>query len=352
MTRFSTKQNTIKLLALLAAAAVGLYILPVSVPLIAAFITSLLLAPLVKLLQTKFSIAQKLSVMIVFIMFIVFIGLSTYFITTKVVAEAAQLIQNIPQYISEINTAWNTIQKDIIDASDKMPKAVTEVVNTQIQTALNDISATIGDFFSIENITNFVKGIPNHLVSFLVFIIALFLFLIDLPKIRAGAYSMMKETTAEKVQFMTARLSNVVIGFLKAQFLVSVIIFIVSLIGLLFIKPQFAIVMSLIIWVIDFIPILGSIIILAPWSAFDFITGNTTTGMQLAILAAILLIIRRTVEPKVMGAHIGLSPLATLIAMYLGLKLFGFLGFFIGPLILIAFTAAKEAGLITWRIKI
>lgn len=352
MTRFFTKKNTIKLLFILILIVASYYILPVSVPLIAAFFTSLLLAPLVELLQSKFSFSQKLSVMTVFIVFIAFFSFSTYFITTKVITEAAQIIQNGPEYMNEINAAWNTIEKDMIDASEHLPKALTDAVSNQVQTTLNYISNEIGNFITIENVTNFVKGIPNYLVSFLVFLIALFLFLNDLPKITANMYSMLKEKTAEKVHFMSSRLSNVVFGFLKAQFLVSIIIFIVSLVGLLLIKPEVAIFMSLVIWVIDFIPIIGSIVILAPWSIFDLITGDITSGVQLAILAAILLIIRRTVEPKVMGAHIGLSPLATLIAMYLGLKLLGLLGFIIGPLILIAFTAASEADLIKINFKL
>ncbi|WP_042349057.1 sporulation integral membrane protein YtvI [Bacillus massiliigorillae] len=352
MTRFFTKQNIIKLLIILLLIVACYYILPVSVPLLVAFFTSLLLAPLVKMLQNKFSFSQKLSVMTVFIVFIAFIGFSSYVITTKVVTEVAQIVQNAPEYMNEINAAWNKIEKDMVDASEHLPKAVTDAISSQVQTTLDYISSEIGNFITIENVTNFVKEIPNYLVSFLVFLIALFLFLIDLPKITVGLYSMLKEKTAEKVHFMSSRLSSVVFGFLKAQFLVSIIIFVVSLAGLLLIKPEVAVFMSLVIWVIDFIPIIGSIVILAPWSIFDLITGDTSSAAQLAILAAILLIIRRTVEPKVMGAHIGLSPLATLIAMYLGLKILGLLGFIIGPLILIAFTAAREADLIKINFKI
>ncbi len=162
----------------------------------------------------------------------------------------------------------------------------------------------------------------------------------------------MTKETAEKVSFMNRRLSSVVLGFFKAQFLVSIIIFVVTLIGLLLIMPQVAVIMSLIIWLVDFIPIIGSIAILGPWSVFAFISGNTFLGVQLAVLAIILLAIRRTVEPKVMGQHIGLSPLATLIAMFLGIKLLGLLGFILGPLFLIAFNSAKEAGIIKWNTKI
>ena len=207
-------------------------------------------------------------------------------------------------------------------------------------------------FINIDNLKALLTYIPNFLISFLVYLIALFLFLLELPSLRQGVYSHLKERTADKVHFMTSRLSYVVFGFLKAQFLVSVIIFIVALIGLLFITPEYAIVMSAIIWLIDFIPLIGSIVILAPWSIFHLATGNIALGTQLAVLAVILLIIRRTVEPKVMGSHIGLSPLSTLIAMYLGLKLFGFMGFVIGPLLLIGFNSAKEAGIIKLKFKI
>src|SRR5690606_15462854 len=118
------------------------------------------------------------------------------------------------------------------------------------------------------------------------------------------------------------------------------------------IAPEYALVMSLIIWIVDFIPILGSIIVLTPWFIYMFIVGDIVQGTQLAILALVLLVIRRTVEPKVMGTQIGLSPLATLIAMFIGLQLIGFLGFFIGPLLVILFTSAREAGIIKMEFKV
>src|SRR5699024_6328123 len=95
--------------------------------------------------------------------------------------------------------------------------------------------------------------------------------------------------------------------------------------------------------------IIGSIIILGPWSLFMFLSGDTVLGVKLAILAIILLAIRRIVEPKVMGQQIGLSPLATLIDMLLGLKMFGVIGFIIGPLFVIAFNSATETGVIKWK---
>ncbi len=328
------------------------FILPVSVPLIVAFVTALFLHPIVKWLRKKTKLNQQLAVLCVFLLFLLFIGASGYFVTTKVVTEIIKLVENAPLYINEITRAWLNIEKDFANAAKDMPKEVVNEISNQIQSFLNKTRNDLVAYVNIDTVKSLLTNIPNYLVSFLVYLIALFLFLLELPRLRKGMYSFLTEKTAQKVQFMTSRLSFVIFGFFKAQFLVSIIIFVVSLIGLLFIKPEVALIMSLIIWIIDFIPIIGSIVILGPWALFYLITGDISHGTQLAVLAAVLLIIRRTVEPKVMGSHIGLSPLATLIAMYLGLKLLGILGFVIGPLLLIAFNSAKEAGIIKMNFKI
>ncbi|WP_423409927.1 sporulation integral membrane protein YtvI [Heyndrickxia sp. MSNUG] len=348
---FTKRFIIITLIVMLVAAALYV-ILPVSIPLIVALITALFLEPAVVYFQNKFKIGRRLSVLGIFLLFVLLMVVTGYFLTTTAVTEAIDLIENTPVYINEVTNAWYKAENSFVEAANDLPKEVVIEISDRAEEFLTKLKNDMIAFININNLKALLTYIPNFLISFLVYLIALVLFLLELPALRQGVYSHLTEKTADKVHFMTSRLSYVVFGFLKAQFLVSVIIFIVSLIGLLFIAPEYAIVMSAIIWVIDFIPLIGSIVILAPWSIFHLATGNIALGTQLAVLAVILLIIRRTVEPKVMGSHIGLSPLSTLIAMYLGLKLFGILGFIIGPLILIGFNSAKEAGIIKMKFKI
>ncbi|MFT9600797.1 sporulation integral membrane protein YtvI [Mesobacillus sp.] len=352
MSGIFTKRTIIIALITIAVAAILYIILPVSIPLIAALITALFLEPAVVYFQKRFKSGRRLAVLAIFLLFVLLIMVAGYFLTTTAVTEAIDLIDNTPVYINEITNAWYKAENSFVEAANDLPREVVTEISNRAEDFLNKLKNDMIAFINIDNLKALLTYIPNFLISFLVYLIALFLFLLELPALRQGVYSHLTERTADKVHFMTSRLSYVVFGFLKAQFLVSVIIFIVALIGLLFITPEYAIVMSAIIWLIDFIPLIGSIVILAPWSIFHLATGNIALGTQLAVLAVILLIIRRTVEPKVMGSHIGLSPLSTLIAMYLGLKLFGFMGFVIGPLLLIGFNSAKEAGIIKFKFKI
>ncbi len=330
----------------------AVYILPLSVPLIVALITALFLEPAVRLLQAKASLKRHLSVLITFLLFLFILGLSAYFISTKVITEIVQIAQNTPMYINEINNLWLQMKINLTHAAQNLPPGFVDEASRQVDDFLNKLRVDLASYLNIENVKSLITNIPNFLVSFIVYLIALFLFMLDLPKLKDNFYSHLTDKTADKVQFMSSRLSHVVFGFCKAQFLVSVLIFIVTLIGLFIIAPEIALVMSFVIWIIDLIPIIGSIVILAPWALFHLAAGNVALGTKLAILAAVLLIIRRTVEPKIMGSHIGLSPLSTLITMFLGLQLFGILGFIIGPLALIAFNSAREAGIIKTNFKL
>ncbi|APH05378.1 sporulation integral membrane protein YtvI [Bacillus weihaiensis] len=352
MTTFFNKRTILTIVTIIIIGIIGFFILPISVPLIVAFVTALFLEPAIKLLQHRAKLNRQLSVLFVFLLFVVLIGVSGYILTTKVIGEVVQIVDNAPSYINEITKVWENFQDDLTTTTKDLPQFIVNEISDQVTNFLQTARTDLTSYVNIDNIKALFTNIPNYLVNLIVYLIALFLFMLELPRLKLKFYSYLTQKTAEKVAFMTSRLNFVVMGFIKAQFLVSVIIFVTTFIGLLFIAPEIALIMSLIIWIIDVIPLIGSIIIMGPWSLYHLITGDVTLAAKLGILTVILLVIRRTIEPKVMGTHIGLSPLSTLISMYLGLKLFGVLGFFIGPMLLIVYNSAREAGIIKIKFKI
>ncbi|WP_255485305.1 sporulation integral membrane protein YtvI [Sporosarcina sp. BP05] len=352
MSKWLTKRNLIITLTLIFIILASVFILPVSLPIILALLTALIIDPVVKLTEKKFKWNRKVSVISVFIFILAIITSLLYFTVTQLIGKIIDLTQAAPGYFNSLSGVWISSQSKLLQYTSGMPEEIVIGVQKEFRNVFESIRESILNLLSYEKIMSLMTEIPNFLVSFIVFIIALFLFMLELPELKKLLFRHLTTSTAEKVRFMITRLNSVIFGFLKAQLLVSLIILAVTFVGLLLIIPKYAIVMSLVIWIIDVIPILGSIIILAPWSLYMFISGDVATGTQLAILAAVLLIIRRTVEPKVMGSQIGLSPLPTLIAMFIGLKLFGFLGFFIGPLVVILFTTAREAGIIKLNFRI
>lgn len=352
MAKWFTKQNFIILLSIIAAILVFIFIIPVSLPIIFALITAMLIDPLVRLVERQFKWTRQIAVISVFIFILAIISSIMYFTVTRLIGKIIELAEAAPGYFNTLSGLWIDMQNKLLHFTAGMPLEVIEAAEKEFKNVFDSIRISILELLSYEKITALLTEIPNFLVSLIVFIIALFLFMLELPELKKVIARSLTESTEEKVRFMVKKLNSILFGFIKAQFLVSLIIFTVSLIGLFIIKPEYAVIMSVIIWIVDLIPILGSIIILAPWALYYFVSGDVGTGTQLTILAIVLLVIRRTVEPKVMGSQIGLKPLPTLIAMFIGLKLFGFIGFFLGPIIVILFTTAREAKIIRFNLKI
>lgn len=333
----------------------GLFVLywylPAFMPLILALVTALILEPLIQFIQKILRLKHRLSaVIMVFIFFVCLIGALFYLAITKLINEALKFVNRLPYYISQITfyveQAIDRLNETIAD----LPQPLIDEISKQNVLVINKANELSQQALAL--LASWAQGIPNLIIWIIIYLITLFLISKDLPRYKLSFYNMFNAETAEKVRYMSQRLSRVFTGFLKAQFLVSIVIFIVSYIGLLIISPKNALLMSFIIWVIDVIPIVGSIVILAPWATFALLSGATSKSIQLMILALILLIIRRILEPKVMGDHIGLKPLPTLLGIYLGYTFLGLVGLIAGPLIIITIRSAKEAGLIRFDFKI
>jgi sporulation integral membrane protein YtvI len=122
-------------------------------------------------------------------------------------------------------------------------------------------------------------------------------------------------------------------GYIKSQLILMIITFVVLSIGLIIIGMPWPIPIALVISILDIMPIVGSGIVMVPWSIINFIKGNADTGIQLAILYVILSISRQIIEPKIVGDQIGIRPLYTFAATILGSLVLGPIGVVVGPMI-------------------
>lgn len=82
---------------------------------------------------------------------------------------------------------------------------------------------------------------------------------------------------------------------------------------------------------VDALPVFGAGLILLPYTGFFVITGQHGNAAILAIAYMGCVVIRQTMEPRMIGKKVGVSPLLTILSMYAGYRLFGVTGFLLGP---------------------
>ena len=111
---------------------------------------------------------------------------------------------------------------------------------------------------------------------------------------------------------------------------------------------SYPLLISIVICLIDALPILGAGAVLLPWAGISFILGDIKLGIALILIYLLVLSVRQMLEPKLISQNIGVHPLVTLISMYSGFKFFGVMGFLIGPVVMIilknVFSTALEIG--------
>ena len=143
-------------------------------------------------------------------------------------------------------------------------------------------------------------------------------------------------------------------GYLKAEAILILVSFIISLVGLYIFKfvgmnVKYPLLIALGIGFVDALPILGSGSVMAPWAVMEALNGDIQLGVAIIVLWIIMSIVRQFLEPKIVSGKIGIHPIFTLIAMYTGFKVIGVMGMLVGPIILIilksVFASVLEEGI-------
>lgn len=327
--------------------AIGYFLFPIFLPFLVALVIAIVFDPLIIDLQRKLKVKRHISSIIVLTVFFVAVFFLIYTSISSLVKETIEFAKEVPSAVQSL-IMDNDKVKDMYDGlSDETKSFISDATTTLAQKGTELGSKFAGNIFGV------VKEFPAYFVAFIVFIVAVYIISIELPKLKPKFLSSFQNgESREKIELTLDKLKTSIVGFLKSQILLSLLTFVITLIGLLIIRTEYAIVMSLVVVVVDLLPILGTGSVLVPWAIYFIVVGNVPQGVGLIILFLFITIFRKIVEPKLIGASIGLSPLLTLISLYVGFELMGILGMILGPILAIVFLALKESGMIKFSFKV
>lgn len=84
--------------------------------------------------------------------------------------------------------------------------------------------------------------------------------------------------------------------------------------------------------ILDALPFVGTGIVLVPLSLAQLFQGRYALAVVCIVLYVACIFLREFLEPKLIGQRIGVKPIAILISLYAGIRLFGIWGIIKGPL--------------------
>ncbi|MBO9130749.1 sporulation integral membrane protein YtvI [Bacillus sp. 165] len=326
-------------------------LLPYSLPIVFALLTAVFLDGIVRLFQHKFGFRRIYAVLSTFLLYLASLALLSYFLVNTIFQQLLTLSKKLPAFSTELymTVIVPTISK-WKDYSETLPGNVLYSIERNLENAVNSLDTYVRAL--VEYIIGFATTIPAFLLEFLIYLVALFLISLELPRLKEKVEAHLNEETKKKLYLVASQLSKAGVGFIKAQIFLSLLTFVMAYIGLWFLNVPYTALLSLLIVVVDILPILGTGSVLVPWAVVAILQGHEHLGIGLIVMFIIITIIRRTVEPKVMSSNMGISPLAALVSLYIGFKILGFIGLFLGPTLVILYDALKNAGVIKFKFKI
>lgn len=331
-----------------------LWLFRISYPFWIAAILVWMFYPLIRLLREKIRLPNTLAVIVTLLLTIsAMLGTLTG-IVFLIIFGVRRLSEFVPQWIettfADLQVFFNEnifpVWQQFTGAMDSLTPEQQDAVGGGITTVGSRLAASFaeGGQGLTEALTSILILVPTSIVVIFFVFIAFYFIGKDWERIFNYFYlhipsAMMKKSKAFKTMFQYR-----VFGFLRAQVLLMLIASLIVLIGLAVLQVENAVTIAMIIGVAEILPYLGSGTILIPWMLYMFFTGSATMGIGLAVVYAVTVMIRQAIEPKVLSSSMNLNALAVLISLFVGFQLFGVIGVFAGPFLLVIIVILKDIG--------
>ena len=314
------------------------HVLILVMPFIIGFLVALLLRPVIKVVSDKFHIPNKIAAVV--LVLISYVGVSSFisWIGIRCIVLVKNSIVRLPEtYALQIEPAIRSIFENIENASAKLDPTMVQVIQ-DISTSISQSTGSVISKVSstvIEFISSYVSFLPGLFLGIIFAVISTLFFAIDYNKITSYILNKLPSKNPSLLSEFKMLATGIGFKYLKAYIILMAVTFAELAVGLLFLRVDGAVGVAALIAIIDFLPVLGTGGVVIPWIFIELIQGNFAFALGLTSLYLLITVVRNILEPKLMGEQLGLHPLIMLVSIYVGVKIFGFMGLIALPVTIV-----------------
>ena len=324
------------------------WLLPILLPFFLAALLALVAEPLVQFFSRKVHLSRGLATGIGVTMTLVLLALLMMLLVALVLKELGSLAVVVPDLEETAVQGMSLIEGWLLGLVQQTPQSVSPLLTRSVKGLFSDGTALLDGLSTwlLGLASGVVSRLPDGALGLFTWLLACFMISARLPRIRTWLEGRLPPSWQEKGLPMLKRVKRSVFGWLKAQAKLMTVTALVLAIGFFVLQVGYAPVWAVLIALIDALPVLGTGMVLVPWSLVCFLQGDTVRGIGLLGIYAVAALLRSVLEPRMVGKHLGIDPLLTLLAIYAGYRLLGFGGMILAPLLAVVltqvFTASRQ----------
>ncbi len=337
------KKTGLKLLGFLAVCATVLLSIGLGIyfwPFLIGILIAVAVERLVNFFIIKFKWPRKLVGTLLVIIVYLLIGAILALIISALISEAIDISGRIPTIYEQSKIEYNSIYNTIRDFMDNTPDTISNSIynlGLQLLGKVTELATKV-----VNSVIDFVMFVPNIIIYVIITFLATLFLVTDRRTITRYLTDLLPNEFVKKISNVVTKSFKSLGSYLKAMCIMICITFVELLIAFTILKQPYPLTLALIVAIVDALPILGTGTILIPWAIYSALTGNIGMGIALLVVYLVITVVRQLLEPRIVSENIGVHPFITLLAMYIGFKIFGLFGLIVGPVVMVIFKNVFE----------
>lgn len=325
-----------------------------------AIIFAYIIDPIVNYLERK-GVKRQFGVIIVYISAILIFGILIVSVIPKTINEVSNLLTSLPGMVDTLIREFNNFLSNVLAKFNiELPenfiniyKETNPKVNGNVETPqivsniLDSIKGTINDLIvkaqgslmgSLSNVISKLYGFLTSAFRLVLIIIFSFYFSVDKERFLLKVKKSIPNKHREDISYLTSNIDTALQQFIRGRMLMAIFVGVLTMVYLLVLRVDFAIIIGLITCIADIIPFIGPFLGCAPAVLFAFMDSPMKALWVLILFVIVQWVENNILAPKLIGDSTGLNPLVILISIIIGGGIFGVWGMVISvPLTSIIF---------------
>ncbi len=330
----------------------GRFLLLPLLPFLLALTFAVLLEPGVLWCQRRLHFRRAFAAAALTTLFLVTLGVGLGAAAVRLTEEGLSLLQRLPEMLRGLPALLDEVERRYEGFCRACPEELQQYLDRLLRQLSEEGTALAGELSmaALGWLSGLMKRLPQIVLFLFTTVMAVFFTTVSYPEILTFIRRQITPRARQRFQGVAGCLRTTFWRWLKAESILCLVTFVMLLLGFWYLGVDYALLTAGRVAIVDALPVLGTGTVLVPWSVYQLLLGSVPRGVALLALYAVILLVRNLLEPKLVAAQAGLPPLAALMAMYLGFRLFGVGGMLLAPVVMMFVKQLQDFGAVRiWK---
>lgn len=263
----------------------------------------------------RFRLPRALAVLLLYLGLVVFVGLFIAGVVPPIVHQAEEFVRAVPGYADQVQPVLIQLQSDYPALAGLDARLL-----DQLQQSIGALTSQAG------RLLQFALGVVGGLLDLLLLMVLTFYLSVDGARIRKLLIQFLPPERRPHAALVFQRMGAKAGGWLLGQLVLSLIIGVMTFVGLTLIGVPYAVLLAVVAAIGEVIPMLGPVIAAVPGVIVAAFVSPLHGVLALGLYVLVQQLENNLVVPQVMRRTVDLPPVVVIVALLLGAEAMGVVG--------------------------